>query len=82
MARGPSGKLVIELDPSLKNALYARLNAEKKTVREWVIQAARDYLRGQQVLSLAAPDYRIAEPAPPGVAESASPPSYRSRGAS
>lgn len=81
MARGPSGKLVIELDPTLKDALYTRLAAEKKTVKEWVIEAARNYLRGQQVLPLPAPasDYPSAEPPLLKVADSASVPNYRTR---
>lgn len=52
MARGPSGKLVIEVDPALKRALHARLAAENKTMKEWLIERAKEYLRAQQPLPL------------------------------
>lgn len=48
MARGPSGKLVIEIDPELKDALHARLAQEKRTVKQWLVQQAEEYLRWQQ----------------------------------
>lgn len=72
MARGPSGKLVIEVDPSLKHALHARLAAENTTVKDWFIQRAEEYLGGRQALPVTPPVYRprkpmllkVAEPAP------------------
>lgn len=50
MARGPSGKLVIEIDPELKDALHARLAREKRTVKQWLVQQAEEYLRWKQAL--------------------------------
>lgn len=63
MARGPSGKLVIEVDPALKDALHARLAAEKTTMKDWFIRQAEEYLRGQQALPLLPSEYRLS-PAP------------------
>ena len=80
MARGPSGKLVIEVDPSLKDALHARLAAEKRTMKEWFIDCAKEYLRGQQQLPLLTnAEYQPAPPPLLNVAESASVPAYKTR---
>jgi hypothetical protein len=55
MAQGPSGKLVIEIDPVLKKALYKRLLAEDKSMKNWFIERAEEYLRAQQTLPLSTP---------------------------
>lgn len=77
MARGPSGKLVIEVDPRLKDALHARLAKEKVTVKEWFIRQAEDYLKGQEALPLVT--YRAAEPRLMMVADSAQGPEWAAR---
>ncbi len=72
MARGPSGKLVVEVETSLKDALHARLAAQKTTMKQWFIEEAEEYLRGQQALPLMQSNYpvneapllKVAEPAP------------------
>jgi hypothetical protein len=79
MARGPSGKLVIEVDPTLKDELHARLAAEKKTMKEWFIEQARQYLRGQQVLPLSDAAYPTRAPTVLKAADSATNPSYGTR---
>lgn len=43
--RGTSGRIVVETPPDLKEALYAALDAEGLTLREWLLQQAHDYLR-------------------------------------
>ncbi len=62
MARGPSGKLVIEVDPSLKDALHARLAIEKKTMKAWFIKHAEDYVGAS--LSQSVPYMKVAESSP------------------
>jgi len=44
MARGPSGRLVIEIDPLLKRKLHSALAAEGTTVKEWFTRQAQSYL--------------------------------------
>lgn len=43
MARGPSGRLVIEVDPTLKRDLHAALAAEGLTLKDWFLQRASEY---------------------------------------
>lgn len=75
MARGPSGKVVIEVDPSLKDALHARLAAEKTTVKEWFVKHVEEYLRGQQTLPI--PLYPVPEPPSLVAADSIQTASYK-----
>lgn len=44
MARGQSGRIVLEVDVDLKNALYARLEEDKSTLKTWFITRAEEYL--------------------------------------
>jgi hypothetical protein len=44
MARGPSGRLVIEVDPNLKRDLHAALAADGVTLKNWFLQRAADYI--------------------------------------
>lgn len=56
-----SGRLVVEIDPELKLALHSALAADGRTLKEWVVTTAGEYLarRRQPRLSFAA------EPPPP-----------------
>lgn len=45
MARGRSGRVVIEVDPALKRDLYVALATEEATLKDWFIQQAQAYLR-------------------------------------
>ena len=45
MARGSSGRLVIEVSPDLKEHLYAQLMAEGVTLKEWFTSRVEAYLR-------------------------------------
>jgi hypothetical protein len=45
MARGPSGRLVIEVDPALKHNLHAALAADGTTLKEWFLVCVSTYLR-------------------------------------
>jgi hypothetical protein len=44
MARGQSGRIVIEVDPVLKRDLHAALAADGSTLKEWFLGRVGDYL--------------------------------------
>ena len=44
MARGESGRVVIEIDPALKRELYAVLSQEGKTLKDWFIMRAEFFV--------------------------------------
>ncbi|MGD8352520.1 MAG: hypothetical protein PVJ01_00005 [Pseudomonadota bacterium] len=44
MARGRSGRIVLEIDPMLKNDLYEALGEDGLTLKEWFIQNTSSYL--------------------------------------
>lgn len=44
MPRGASGRIVLEIDPELKEELYAALQQEGLTLKEWFLERARQYL--------------------------------------
>jgi hypothetical protein len=44
MAIGQSGRLVIEVDPEFKKELYANLERDRLTLRDWFLQRAREYI--------------------------------------
>jgi len=54
MAVGPSGRIVIEVDPELKRELYSCLSSDQLSLRQWFLDSARQYLamRGQLPLDL------------------------------
>lgn len=55
MAVGPSGRVVIEIDPGLKRDLHEALRADNyPSLRDWFLQQAEAYLnsRGQLRLQL------------------------------
>lgn len=43
MARGESGRIVIEVDPALKRELYAALAIAGSTLKDWFIRSAEGY---------------------------------------
>ncbi|HIE5095085.1 hypothetical protein WG628_03585 [Stenotrophomonas maltophilia] len=45
MARGPSGRVVIEVEPDLKKHLYTTLAAKGLTLKDWFINSAEDCIR-------------------------------------
>ncbi|MCF8721607.1 hypothetical protein [Nitrospina gracilis] len=47
MAIGESGRIVIEISPDLKKRLYATLALEQKTLKEWFILKAEQYIKDQ-----------------------------------
>ena len=44
MAKGASGRVVIEVDPALKGALYAILERDGLTLKNWFVQRANKYV--------------------------------------
>jgi hypothetical protein len=48
MARGQSGRVVVEIDPEMKRRLYAELARSGTTLKDWLIGEARRYLAEQQ----------------------------------
>jgi len=47
MPIGKSNRIVVEMDQTLKRALYSRLTREGRTLKEWVEMSARDYVSGR-----------------------------------
>ena len=52
MAKGSSGRLVIEIDPSVKKELYERLGEKGLNMREWFLINANAYLKKNKQSSL------------------------------
>jgi hypothetical protein len=44
MPRGPSGRIVLEIDPLMKNQLYVVLAKNNLTLKEWFIRQCDQYL--------------------------------------
>lgn len=44
MARGNSGRIVIEVDVELKNSVHDRLKADRITLKDWFVEKAKEYL--------------------------------------
>jgi hypothetical protein len=58
MAIGKSGRVVLEVDPELKQRLYSELALEGKTLKDWFIETANEYIRDQQQPSIFEPSKR------------------------
>ena len=52
MARGPSGRLVIEVDPLLKRDLHSALAADGSSVKEWFLKRVTEYFAERDQLAL------------------------------
>lgn len=48
MAIGESGRIVLEVEPELKRRLYSTLALEHKSLKEWFISKAEEYIKTQQ----------------------------------
>jgi hypothetical protein len=48
MSVGKSGRIVLEVEPELKQRLYSALALENKTLKEWFILTANSHIRSQQ----------------------------------
>ena len=47
MSKGESGRIVLEVEPSLKRDLYAALSKDQRTLKSWFLEAAAEYIRAQ-----------------------------------
>ena len=50
MSRGPSGRIVVEIDPALKKRLHAALTLDGTTLKDWFRRQADAYLTGHKGL--------------------------------
>ncbi len=48
MARGKSGRVVLEIDPELKRQLYATLENKQQTMKDWFIKEAESLITGSK----------------------------------
>src|SRR6266702_4801608 len=71
MARGESGRIVLEIDPLQKDDLYSALTRDGLTLKDWFLRQAEQYLhdRDQMPLFVAAV---VSEPHTPYKAKSKS----------
>jgi len=47
MAKGRSGRIVIEVDPALKRELYGALAVDDSTLKEWFLAHVGEYLNSK-----------------------------------
>lgn len=52
MAVGPSGRIVVDVDPDLKHDLHAALEQDGVSLKQWFIERAKEHLRGRGQLTL------------------------------
>lgn len=52
MARGESGRIVLEIDPSQKDDLYSALTKDGLTLKDWFLRQAAQYLRDRDQVPL------------------------------
>ncbi|MEM1405442.1 MAG: hypothetical protein AAGG59_01605 [Bacteroidota bacterium] len=52
MAQGDSGKVVIEVDPEFKKALYKVLRLKDLTMKDWFVQQAEEFMENADQLIL------------------------------
>ena len=52
MSRGPSGRIVVEIDPQTKNELHAALALQGKTLKDWFLVCVSEYLAHSRQLRL------------------------------
>jgi len=48
VAKGDSGRIVLEVDPTLKKQLYSILALEQKTLKDWLIQQAEQHVKNKK----------------------------------
>jgi len=48
MARGKSGRVVLEIDPEFKKELYLQLERKQKTMKEWFVGEAEALVYGDR----------------------------------
>jgi len=64
MARGESGRIVLEIDPAEKHDLYDALTRDGMTLKDWFLRRAGEYLRERGQGQLFAPETLAEEKVP------------------
>lgn len=49
MARGKSGRVVLEIDPDLKRKIYATLESKQETMKEWFVKEAENLVYNEKI---------------------------------
>lgn len=62
MARGPSGRIVVDLDPGLKREFHAALAADGITFKEWLLTRVSAYFEDRQQPRLPGISYSAVKP--------------------
>ncbi|HDM8136270.1 TPA: hypothetical protein ACX6SH_003525 [Photobacterium damselae] len=44
MAKGESGRIVLEIDPELKKSLYSILALDQQTLKDWFVDKAQKHI--------------------------------------
>ncbi len=52
MARGKSGRIVIEVDPDIKKKLYLNLEKRELTLKEWFLIQAEEFIKNSDQLKI------------------------------
>ena len=52
VSRGPSGRIVVEIDPELKRGLYSELARNGFTFKLWLIGQAQEFIKENQKLGM------------------------------
>ncbi|SKA67496.1 hypothetical protein SAMN02745130_00041 [Thiothrix eikelboomii] len=52
MARGTSGRIVIEIDPETKQELYNQLEKENSNLKAWFLTHVENFLKGKEQFTL------------------------------
>ena len=52
MAKGNSGRIVIEIDPLFKDELYTALKKEELNMKEWFLTSAEEFLKNRSQMNL------------------------------
>ena len=48
MSVGPSGRIVVEVEPELKRELHSALVKDGQTLKDWFVKRAEEYVRDAQ----------------------------------
>ena len=61
MSIGNSGRIVIEIDPELKQQLYDALRKEQMTLKSWFLDNTEEFLSTRSQMSLQLAPMEVAE---------------------
>jgi hypothetical protein len=52
MARGDSGRIVLEIDPALKRRIYSVLSSDGMTLKDWFVSSMTAYVEDHEQMGL------------------------------